>query len=246
MSRGPHSVPISHAAESIYTQGNVTFCSFLSVPGSQNFINGTHKSSPISSFFRGRVKNRKNLISVYRWPRNGSLFCDQVLPLFFRKSAKRSYERDFSWTENASKSDEIYAFRRAWRTIRTPRSGFQTGAQNHAKLRQNAAKIIAKWARKNSDLSFAMVKNACHRWTCENASKRVHFCRSRCCFAHSMDEKLIKIIENWPQNDHEKYGARYVNDQNRAPSTDLQKSIEMRTFLVFPVLLCSRYGFKNR
>ena len=59
-------------------------------------------------------------------------------------------------------------------------------------------------------------------------------------------KKLIKIIENWPQNGHEKYGPRFVNDQKRAPSTDLQKSIEMRISVVFSVLLCSRYGFKNR
>ena len=59
-------------------------------------------------------------------------------------------------------------------------------------------------------------------------------------------KKLIKIIENWPQNDHEKYKPRYANDQKRAPSTDLQESIEIHTFFVFPVLLCLCYGCENR
>ena len=37
-----------------------------------------------------------------------------------------------------------------------------------------------------------MVKNARRRFTCENASKCVHFCRSRCCFAHAMDAKIAQ------------------------------------------------------
>ena len=32
--------------------------------------------------------------------------------------------------------------------------------------------------------------------TCEHASKRVDFCRSRCCFAHAMDANSLKIVEN--------------------------------------------------
>ena len=39
---------------------------------------------------------------------------------------------------------------------------------------------------------FAMVENARRRFTCENASKRVPFCRSRCCFAHAMDAKIVQ------------------------------------------------------
>ena len=80
----------------------------------------------------------------------------------------------------------------------------------------------------NSDL--AMIKNACRRLTCENASKCVHFCRSRSCFAHAMDEKNIKIAENSPQNYHKKYEARSCNGRKRTPSTDLRKTIETRYF----------------
>ena len=39
---------------------------------------------------------------------------------------------------------------------------------------------------------LAMVKNARRSFICENASKRVHFCRSRCCFAHAMDAKIAQ------------------------------------------------------
>ena len=48
-----------------------------------------------------------------------------------------------------------------------------------------------------------MVKNARRRLTCENASNCVHFCRSRCCFAHAMDAKIAqnrrKFTTKWPQ-----------------------------------------------
>ena len=37
-----------------------------------------------------------------------------------------------------------------------------------------------------------MLINARCRSTCEHASKRVDFCRSRCCFAHAMDAKIAQ------------------------------------------------------
>ena len=37
-----------------------------------------------------------------------------------------------------------------------------------------------------------MLKNARRRPTCKIASKRVRFCRSRCCFAHAMDAKIAQ------------------------------------------------------
>ena len=53
----------------------------------QNYTADTHKSSPVSRFLRGRVKTSKNTIPVYKWPENGSLFCDQILLTFVRKSS---------------------------------------------------------------------------------------------------------------------------------------------------------------
>ena len=120
-------------------------------------------------------------IPDYRWPENGSLSCDRILPAFFRKSTKRWLELDFWGVKNAWKSDENYAFWPAPRTIHRPRLGLQTGARNHAKSRQNASKITAKWARKNIHPGVAMVKNARRRLACENASKRVHFCSRHGC-----------------------------------------------------------------
>ena len=61
-------IHISHAAESIYIQGSVIFCSFLGGPKIENYITRTPKSSPVSRFFRGRVKNSKNAILEYKWP----------------------------------------------------------------------------------------------------------------------------------------------------------------------------------
>ena len=80
------------------------------------------------------------------------------------------------------------------------------------------------------NIDIAMIKNACRRLTCENASKRINVLRSRCCFAHAMDEKKIKIAENSPQNYHKKYEARSCNGKKRTPSTDLRKTIETRYF----------------
>ena len=59
-------------------------------------------------------------------------------------------------------------------------------------------------------------------------------------------QKSLKIIQNSPQNDHKKYEARCCNDQKHTPSTDLRKCSETRSFLSFPVLLCSRHGCRIR
>ncbi len=80
------------------------------------------------------------------------------------------------------------------------------------------------------NIDIAMIKNACRRLTCENASKRVNFWRSRCCFAHATNKKYIKIAENSPQNYHKKYEARSCNGKKPTPSTDLRKNIETRYF----------------
>ena len=128
---------------------------------------------------------------------------EKVLLLFSRKSSKRHGDLNFWDVKNAWKSSENYEFWPAPRTIHTPRSGIQMGAQNHAKWRQNASKITAKSAQKNMHAAVAMVKNARRRLTCKNASNCVNFCPSRCCFAHAMDAKIVqnrrKFITKWPQ-----------------------------------------------
>ena len=91
-----------------------------------------------------------------------------------------------------------------------------------------------------------MLKNARGRPTCKIASKRVRFCRSRCCFAHAMDAKIdqnhwtftIKITTK-------KNECRRCNGQRRTLSTDLRTCIKTRWFLSFPLLLCARHGCKN-
>ena len=55
--------------------------------------------------------------------------------------------------------------------------------------RENLYKIHDKMITKNTTPGVAMVKTARRRLTSENVSKRVHFCRSRCCFAHAIDRK---------------------------------------------------------
>ena len=43
-------------------------------------------------------------------------------------------------------------------------------------------------------------------------------------------KKYIKIAENSPQNNHNKYEARSCNGKKPTPSTDLRKTIETRYF----------------
>ena len=59
-------------------------------------------------------------------------------------------------------------------------------------------------------------------------------------------QKSLKIVENSSQNDHKKYESRCCNDQKHTPSTDLRKCSETRSFLSFPVLLCSRHACRIR
>ncbi len=69
VSRGPISVTILHAAERIYTRGSVAFCSFLSGPKIENYINGNPKSFQTSRFFsrsREKVKKRDTRIQMAR------------------------------------------------------------------------------------------------------------------------------------------------------------------------------------
>ena len=40
--------------------------------------------------------------------------------------------------------------------------------------------------------SIAIAQNARRRLTCENAPDRGHICRSRSCFASSMDTKIVQ------------------------------------------------------
>ena len=181
---------ISHAAEAAYTQGSFTFCPFLSVPGTpQIYVRYSPITKHIMFFARSRKKFKKHDLHIYmaqKW----FTFSRPSFILFFRKSAKQWGELDFCGVENASKIDKNYAFWRAPRFIRRRRSGFRTGIQNRAKLHQNASKITAKWPRKIVNIDIAMIKNACPRLTCENASKRINCLRSRCCFAHAMDERI--------------------------------------------------------
>ena len=63
-------------------------------------------------------------------------------------------------------------------------------ARHGCKNRSKSLKFYHKITTKNTNAVVAMVRNARCRSTCEHASKRVDFCRSRCCFAHAMDEKI--------------------------------------------------------
>ena len=58
------------------------------------------------------------------------------------------------------------------------------------KNRSKSSKIDNKMITKKATPGLAMIKIARCRTTCKIASKRVHFCRSRCCFAHAMDTKI--------------------------------------------------------
>ena len=55
-----------------------------------------------------------------------------------------------------------------------------------------SSKIHHKMITKNATPGLAMVRNAGRRTTYKNTSKRVHMYRSRCCFAHAMNAKIIQ------------------------------------------------------
>ena len=81
-----------------------------------------------------------------------------------------------------------------------------TSSENHSHTENRppdgypkSCKMTPKWIKnhrkmrtKKMDSDSTMVKNARRRLTCENASNYVHFCRSRCCFAHAMDAKIAQ------------------------------------------------------
>ena len=76
-------------------------------------------------------------------------------------------------------------------------------ARHACKNRSKSLKIYHKITTKSTNAVVAMARNARGRSTCEHASKRVDFCRSRCCFAHAMDAKIAqnrrKFTTKWPQ-----------------------------------------------
>ena len=70
-----------------------------------------------------------------------------------------------------------------------------TGVALRTPWMQKSLKIIENLPlnnHKNTNAGVAMVRKALCRSTCEHASKRVDFCRSRCCFAHAMDAKFVQ------------------------------------------------------
>ena len=91
-------------------------------------------------FVTWHINCLKKHIPVYKWREVIVPFGDIVLGLFFRISTKRLHYRDFSRVKNASKNDRNCNFWTASWAIRIPWTGFQTGTQNHAKLRQNTQK----------------------------------------------------------------------------------------------------------
>ena len=174
------------------------------------------------------------------------LFCEKVLPLFSRKSTKRYLELDFCDVKNALKCDENYAFWRAPRTIHIPRSGFQIGAQNRAKWRQNTSKIIAKWARKNIHPGLAMVKSRAVDRRAKMHTNAFIFVVPGVALLTPWMQKSLKIVENSPKNNHKKYEARSCNGQQYTPSADLRKCIKTRSFYRSRCCFAHATDWKNR
>ena len=65
-------------------------------------------------------------------------------------------------------------------------------SRHGSKNRSKSSKIDHKMITKNATPGVAIGKNARRRKTCKNPSTRVHFCCSRCCFAHAMDAKFVQ------------------------------------------------------
>ena len=65
-------------------------------------------------------------------------------------------------------------------------------SRHGCKNRSKSSKIYHKITTNNTNPDVAMVSNARRRPTCDNATKRVHFYPSPCCFAHAMDAKIAQ------------------------------------------------------
>ena len=86
-------------------------------------------------FFRGRVKKIKKHNIGIQMATKWIIFWRPNFIFIFQEIHQTSPITRFCRAKNASKNDENYAFWIALMTIHTPRSGFQMGAQNHAKWR---------------------------------------------------------------------------------------------------------------
>ena len=127
--------------------------------------------------------------------------------------------------------------------------GSSDGCTKSCKIAPKCISNHRKMSKTNMDSDFRVVRNTRRRPTCENASKRIDFCSFCFCFAHAMVKKSIEIVENSPQNYHKKCETQCCNGQEHAPSTNVRKcilTVQTRSFLSFPMLLCSRHGCKNR
>ena len=91
--------------------------------------------------------------------------------------------------------------------------------------------------------------------TLEKVIKITHFDVLRGPFVdlEQASRRVPKIMQNYtkihiksPQNDHKIIWHPVLQWSRRTPSLHLRKCIKMRSFLSFPVLLCSRHGCKNR
>ena len=126
------------------------------------------------------------------------------------QASRRELKIMQKWRQNASQITAKWAWKNKFRSCnakkRTPSTDLQhciktrsllslpvlLCARYGCKNRSKSLKFYHKITIKNTNAVAAMVRNARCRSTCEHASKRVDFCRSRCCFAHAMDAKFAQ------------------------------------------------------
>ena len=82
----------------------------------------------------------------------------------------------------------------ASKRVRFCRYRFLLCARHGCKNRSKSSKFYHKITTKSTNAVVAMVRNARCRSTCEHASKRVDFCRSRCCFARGKCAEIIETV----------------------------------------------------
>ena len=129
----------------------------------------------------------------------------------------------FPWAENASKIMINYEICVFWTVPAFTLPG--NSVKNHAKLTQTASKTDAKWTRKIMHSGLASAKNTPQRLTCQNASKCIHFCGSRCYFAPGKCQKTCKIytkrVQILRKMSTKKHGFRYRKRKKIHPNVYL-------------------------
>ena len=152
----------------------------------------TLRSSKVSRFFRGRVKKSKTRYVNTNYPKMNHFVATKFCIYFSGNPPNVTGDSIFPTQKTLQKYFKVMKIAHV-ELLRWPFIDRDQASRRVHKIMQNDAKMHHKSPRneheKNTNSDRAIATNARRRPTSKLASKRVHFCRSRCCFAHAMYRK---------------------------------------------------------